>query len=199
MGDKLVNSFIASIIGCISAAATVWFLSDVSSESAKTAKPACPVTCPVGNQGHMATLVVDHLQVNDRLVIVDRQTGKPLVEFKDGNAYVQNGIYTRQLGSMEVVSQKVQITPDNPIQPQHTVFAELAINREHSPYFAMLSPQKTHSINFGFDTTETGYIISQNNREPAVTPQAILPIPKPQGQNKSESIASGYSNSSEFH
>lgn len=200
MGDKLVNSFIASIIGCISAAATVWFLSDAK-QSGPVA-PTCAVTCPVNNQvnpGHMTTLVVDHLQVNDRLVIVDKQTGKPLVEFKDGNAYVQNGIYTRQLGSMEVVSQKVQITPDNPIHPQHTVFAELAINRQRSPYFALLSPQKTHSINFGFDATETGYIISQNNREPAVTPQAILPIPKPQGPGRTESVASGHSNSSEFH
>ncbi|MDD3585699.1 MAG: hypothetical protein PHQ75_00835 [Thermoguttaceae bacterium] len=204
MGDKLVNSFIASIIGCMSAAITVWFLSD--SKSSEPVVPACAVTCPVnnqGNSGHMTSLVVDHLQVNDRLVVVDQRTGKPMIEFKDGNAYVQNGIYTRQLGSMEIVSQKVQITPDNPIQPQHTVFAELAINRQGSPYFALLSSQKTHSINFGFDTTETGYIISQNNRQPAVVPQAILPIPKPQDANSqvppTESIASGHSNSLEYH
>ena len=41
----------------------------------------------------------------------------------------------------------------------------------------MLSPKGTHSVNVGFDRNETGFVVSRNNGDAAMTAQAVLPIP----------------------
>ena len=177
MGEKITNSIIASIIGCISAIGMVWFLSDNSPEDTAPSIPA-----NVQEVGRFASLQAnvlqaDQIQLTGSLIIVDSQTGQPIIELRDGIAWVRNGIYSDRIGAAGIVGQKIQLTRDNPTSENCRVAGEMAVHTDGGARFSLLSSQGTHSINLGFDTKETGYIISQNNADQSIKAQVIMAIP----------------------
>ncbi|MDO4587150.1 MAG: hypothetical protein Q4C95_07625 [Planctomycetia bacterium] len=181
MSEKFFNSIIAAFISCFSAIGTVWFLSDDSEMTQSSEK--------------FSQLEVDSLRINQDLTIYSiNQPNEPLIELKNGHIFAQNGIYSGNIGALQIMGQKLQITTGDPTSEESPIFSELSTNEDGGACFALLSPQGTHSINFGFDKMETGYIISQNNQDKTMKAQAILAIPRLQESQANQSqIASDFS------
>lgn len=191
MSEKLVNSFIASLTGCLSAVAMTWFLAaspdaeqvDVPVNTAVQATSVSDVPPPrpessMPEKVSLHELEVDRLIVKDRLVLVDARTGTPLVELRDGKVIVSDSVLASRVAAGSFRGHRVQLTADSPSAPDAKIHGELAAGSEQGGYLALLSPTGRHSVNFGFDQVETGFIVSQNNQDRSVTAQVIMPIPQ---------------------
>ncbi|MBR4977153.1 MAG: hypothetical protein IKY61_08850 [Thermoguttaceae bacterium] len=171
MSAKILDRLISAFVGAVSAVGTVWFLN----ANAPDAVPNAPESgaAPV----KFDRLEVDALRVNDVLFVVDPETKEPTIKLSGGSISAQNNVSAEQIGAFRVLGQKLQATPDDPLNAQSPVFAELATNQDGGAYLALLSPQETHSITVGFDKTEKGCLVSQNNEDSSMIAQAIFPKP----------------------
>lgn len=171
MSVKILDRLISAFVGAVSAVGTVWFL-DANAPDAASVSPASDAA-PV----KFDRLEVDALRVNDVLFVVDPETKEPTIKLSAGSISAQNNVFAEQIGAFRVLGQKLQATPDDPLNAQSPVFAELATNQDGGAYLALLSPQETHSITVGFDKTEKGCLVSQNNEDSSMIAQAIFVKP----------------------
>ena len=170
MSAKILDRLISAFVGAVSAVGTVWFLNsngpDAPSVSPDSAAPV-----------KFDRLEVDALRVNEVLFVADPETKEPTIKLSGGSISAQNSVFAEQIGAFRVLGQKLQATPDDPLNAQSPVFAELATNQDGGAYLALLSPQETHSITVGFDKTEKGCLVSQNNEDSSMIAQAIFVKP----------------------
>ena len=170
MPAKILDRLISAFVGALSAVGTVWFLNSNA--------PDAPSSAPEsGAPAKFDRLVVDALRVNDVLFVADPETKEPTIKLSGGSISAQNSVFAEQIGAFRVLGQKLQATPDDPLNAQSPVFAELATNQDGGAYLALLSPQETHSITIGFDKTEKGCLVSQNNEDSSMIAQAIFVKP----------------------
>lgn len=175
MFDKFINSLIASVVGCITAIGTVWYLSDQQDVTLLTESGAKTTG---GHSVKLHSLEVDQIKIKDGLVLVDAQTGKPLVEIKREGIFAQNEIIADSLSTEGLKTRKVQLVKGDLKDQNAAVYGELGLKKEGGSYLALLSARQLHSVNMGFNDQETGFIISQNNQEDAFVAQAVFPIPR---------------------
>ena len=171
MSAKILDRLISAFVGAVSAVGTVWFL-NANAPDAASVSPASN-SAPV----KFDRLEVDALRVNEVLFVADPQTKEPTIKLSGGSISAQNNVFAEQIGAFRVLGQKLQATPDDPLNAQSPVFAELATNQDGGAYLALLSPQETHSITVGFDKTEKGCLVSQNNEDSSMIAQAIFVKP----------------------
>lgn len=173
MSDKIVNIFISAVVGCLSAVGTLWLFGDPKQVPGES-EPA-QVKVPE----RLEDLEVERLKVTGGIWVCHSETGEPLIELKDGVVLAKNEVLSRFVGGMEMVGRKLQITTGDPSAADPPIFCELgASDGSQGAYIALLSPKGTHSVNIGFDRNETGFIVSRNNEDSAMTAQAVLPLPK---------------------
>jgi hypothetical protein len=170
MPAKILDRLISAFVGALSAVGTVWFLNARAPEAPSTAPEA-------GAPVKFDRLEVDALRVNDVLFVADPKTQEPTIKLSGGSISAQNSVFAEHVGAFRVLGQKLQATPDDPLNAQSPVFAELATNQDGGAYLALLSPQETHSITVGFDKTEKGCLVSQNNEDSSMIAQAIFVKP----------------------
>ncbi|MBQ8362714.1 MAG: hypothetical protein IJX36_02150 [Thermoguttaceae bacterium] len=175
MSAKILDRLISAFVGAVSAVGTVWFLNanGPDAQSPPTASENAPVK--------FDRLEVDALRVNEVLFVADPQTNEPSIELRDGSISARQNVFAEQIGAFRVLGRKVQATPDDPLNAQSPVFAELATNQDGGAYLALLSPQETHSVTIGFDKTEKGCLVSQNNVDSSMIAQAIFVKPTADG------------------
>lgn len=175
MSAKILDRLISAFVGAVSAVGTVWFLNanGPDAQSPPTASENAPVK--------FDRLEVDALRVNEVLFVVDPQTNEPSIELRDGSISARQNVFAEQIGAFRVLGRKLQATPDDPLNAQSPVFAELATNQDGGAYLALLSPQETHSVTIGFDKTEKGCLVSQNNVDSSMIAQAIFVKPTADG------------------
>ncbi|MCF0235037.1 MAG: hypothetical protein HUK22_08710, partial [Thermoguttaceae bacterium] len=118
---------------------------------------------------HVGTLTRD-----GALLVVDPLDGEPKIELRGDSVYVQNAVCADKIRGRRLVGQKLQTTPGDPADDRAPVFGEVAVNEDGGAYLALLSPKETHSLTMGFDKTEKGCVISQNNEDSAMVAQAIF-------------------------
>lgn len=172
MFEKFINSLIASVVGCMTAIGTVWYLSDQQDVTGS-------ITHTGNAQGvKIHSLEVDQIRLKENLVLVDAKTGKPLIEIKQSGIYAHNEIVAEALSVEGLKTRKVQLVKGDFQDENAAVYGELGLKKEGGSYLALLSPQRVHSVNMGFNDQETGFIISQNNQEDAFAAQAVFPIPR---------------------
>ncbi|MDO5581650.1 MAG: hypothetical protein Q4G69_11015 [Planctomycetia bacterium] len=182
MYEKLINSLIAAFVACVVSVGMIWFLQDQPQDYPIVQDNRAGSAGSASNLGHIEA---ESIKVHQSITIVDSK-GDPLIELKNGNLYVRNDICTSRIGSEEIMSKKIQITPGDPNAKDAPVFCEMSTQKEDGgAYFALLSPRGSHSVNIGFDKNETGFIISQNNKDDSLVAQAILPIPSADKTQKS--------------
>ena len=170
MSAKILDRLISAFVGAVSAVGTVWFLNANAPDAASV--PSAP-----GAPAKFERLEVDALRVNEVLFVVDPQTKEPTIELRDGSISAQNHVFAEHIGAFRLLGRKLQATPDDPLNAQSSVFAELATNQDGGAYLALLSPQESHSITIGFDKTEKGCLVSQNNVDSSMIAQAIFVKP----------------------
>jgi len=175
MSAKILDRLISAFVGAVSAVGTVWFLNanGPDAQSLPTASENAPVK--------FDRLEVDALRVNEVLFVVDPKTNEPSIELRNGSISAQQNVFAEQIGAFRVLGRKVQATPDDPLNAQSPVFAELATNQDGGAYLALLSPQESHSLTIGFDKTEKGCLVSQNNVDSSMIAQAIFVKPTADG------------------
>lgn len=175
MSAKILDRLISAFVGAVSAVGTVWFLNanGPDAQSPSTASENAPVK--------FDRLEVDALRVNEVLFVADPQTNEPSIELRDGSISARQNVFAEQVGAFRVLGRKLQATPDDPLNAQSPVFAELATNQDGGAYLALLSPQETHSVTVGFDKTEKGCLVSQNNVDSSMIAQAIFVKPTADG------------------
>lgn len=175
MSAKILDRLISAFVGAVSAVGTVWFLNAHAPDAASSAPEsgAAPVK--------FDRLEVDALRVNEVLFVADPETKEPTIKLSDGSISAQDGVFAEQIGAFRVLGQKLQATPDDPLNAQSPVFAELATNQDGGAYLALLSPRETHSVTIGFDKTEKGCLVSQNNEDSSMIAQAIFVKPTAEG------------------
>lgn len=175
MSAKILDRLISAFVGAVSAVGTVWFLNanGPDAQSPPTASENAPVK--------FDRLEVDALRVNEVLFVVDPQTNEPSIELRNGSISARQNVCAEQIGAFRVLGRKLQATPDDPLNAQSPVFAELATNQDGGAYLALLSPQETHSVTIGFDKTEKGCLVSQNNVDSSMIAQAIFVKPTADG------------------
>lgn len=170
MSAKILDRLISAFVGALSAVGTVWFLNSRAPEAASVPpQSAAPVK--------FDRLEVDALRVNEVLLVADPETKEPTIKLSGGSISAQKNVFAEQIGAFRVLGQKLQATPNDPLNAQSPVFAELATNQDGGAYLALLSPQETHSITVGFDKTEKGCLVSQNNEDLSMIAQAIFVKP----------------------
>lgn len=183
MGEKLLNGFISALFGAMAGVGAVWYLSDNAPTTGSVQDTAVTAdSARLPSSASFDSLEVKHLKVTDGIRVHDSATGEPLIELKDGAILAKKRVLSEYLGGHQLVGQRLQITTGDVSVPDHAVYGEMATNEEGGAYFALLSPKGTHSVNIGFDKQETGFIISQNNKDSAMVAQAILPIPTSGGE-----------------
>ncbi|MBR4834880.1 MAG: hypothetical protein IKU86_11200, partial [Thermoguttaceae bacterium] len=171
MSANILDRLISAFVGAVSAVGTVWFLDANAPDAAST--PPASVDAPA----KFERLEVDALRVNEVLFVADPETNEPTIELRGGSISAQENVFAEQIGAFRVLGQKLQATPDDPLNSQSPVFAELATNQDGGAYLALLSPQETHSVTIGFDKTEKGCLVSQNNEDSSMIAQAIFVKP----------------------
>ena len=170
MSAKILDRLISAFVGAVSAVGTVWFLNAHAPDAASVpSDPAAPIK--------FDRLEVDALRVNEVLLVVDPETKEPTIKLSGGSISAQNSVFAEQIGAFRVLGQKLQATPDDPLNAESPVFAELATNQDGGAYLELLSPQETHSLIVGFDKTEKGCLVSQNNEDSSMIAQAIFSKP----------------------
>ncbi len=171
MSANILDRLISAFVGAVSAVGTVWFLNANAPDAAST--PPAPADAPV----KFDRLEVDALRINEVLFVADPETNEPTIELRGGSISAQENVFAEQIGAFRVLGQKLQATPDDPLNAQSPVFAELATNQDGGAYLALLSPRETHSVTIGFDKTEKGCLVSQNNEDSSMIAQAIFVKP----------------------
>ena len=173
MREKLQNIVISALVGGAAAFGVLRW----------KGPSAAPVAAP-GAAGQAAMtqfeeLQVGRLKVTGGIWVCHSETGEPLIELKDGVILAKNEVLARYVGGLEMVGRKLQITTGDPSADDPPIFCEIgASDGGQGAYIAMLSPKGTHSVNVGFDKNETGFVVSRNNGDAAMTAQAVLPIPR---------------------
>ncbi|MBO7726476.1 MAG: hypothetical protein J6S40_08425 [Thermoguttaceae bacterium] len=146
-----------------------------------------PVEPPAAEQAaatQFEELQVDRLKVTGGIWVCHSETGEPLIELKDGVILAKNEVLSRYVGGLEMVGRKLQITTGDPSTDDPPIFCEIgAGDGGQGAYIAMLSPKGTHSVNVGFDKNETGFVVSRNNDDAAMTAQAVMPIPHKEAES----------------
>lgn len=172
MGEKIINSIIASIVGCISAIGMVWYLTEKPAAFTVTVnEKATP-----SQERDRHEITADIIHINDTLKVVDNK-GDVLLEYKNGAFFMKKEVVTDNIFSNVITSNKVKITNGDLLNKESPVFGEIAALDSGGAYMALLSPRGTHSMNIGFDKKETGFILSQNNEDNSIVAQAIMPKP----------------------
>ncbi len=169
MQGTFFNCFISAIVGAISAAGTSWYLAEHAAPTENA-----PAGVVAADQNRFKELVVDSLIVNDSVLLVDPETQTATLEIKDGSLFAQRGLYAEKVGAMRVLAQKLQSTPEDPVDMTSPVFGELAINEDGGAYLALLSPRESHAVTLGFDKNEKGCVLSKNNDDNSMVAQAVF-------------------------
>ena len=169
MSAKILDRLISAFVGAVSAVGTVWFLNANAPDAPSAKSGDAPVK--------FDRLEVDALRVNEVLLVVDPETKEPTIKLSAGSISAQNNVFAEQIGAFRVLGQKLQTTPADPLNAQSPIFAELATDQNGGAYLALLSPQETHSVTLGFDKTEKGCLVSQNNDDSSMIAQAIFSKP----------------------
>ena len=177
MSAKILDRFISAVVGALSAVGTVWFLHANGADAGSVPPPAADAPAKFDR------LEVDALRINEVLFVADPETNEPTIELRGGSIFAQENVFAEQIGAFRVLGQKLQATPDDPLNAQSPVFAELATNQDGGAYLALLSPRETHSVTIGFDKTEKGCLVSQNNEDSSMIAQAIFVKPSADASN----------------
>ena len=181
MPGSFFNCFISAVVGAASAVGTVWYLSD-NSETNGLETNSDVISA--------RRLEVDSLVVRDSLLLVDKTSSEPTLELREGSLFAQKGVYAEQIGAFRLLGQKIQTTPDDPLDANSPVFGELATNEDGGAYVALLSPRESHSVTVGFDKNEKGCILSQNNEDMSLVAQAIFLRPDASDASEAPSSSS---------
>ena len=172
MSEKLQHIVISAVAGAAAAVGVLRWTGQTAPKPAET-----PAAAPA--EARFEELEVDRLKVNGGLWVCHSETGEPLIELKDGVVLAKNEVLSRYVGGLEMVGRKLQITTGDPSAADPPIFCEVgAGDGGQGAYIAMLSPKGTHSVNLGFDKNETGFIVSRNNGDEAMTAQVVLPVPR---------------------
>ena len=172
MREKLSNILISAAAGAAAAFGVLYW------KGLPAAPPAEPAVAEQAGTGQFEELEVKRLKVTGGIWVCHSETGEPLIELKDGVILAKNEVLARYVGGLEMVGRKLQITTGDPSADDPPIFCEIgASDGGQGAYIAMLSPKGTHSVNVGFDRNETGFVVSRNNGDAAMTAQAVLPIP----------------------
>lgn len=167
MPNALFHCLLSAVVAVISSVATVWYLS-ANEEPAPSAETQASDTIKAKK------IEVGSLVVNNDILLVDPKTNAPSIEIKDGSLYVQKDVYAERVGAFRVLSQKLQTTPDNPLNMKSGVFGEIAFTEDGGATFALKSPRESHSLTIGFDKNEKGCILSKNNDDQSMVAQAVF-------------------------
>ncbi len=178
MGDKIFNAFIAALFGTVAGIGSVWYLSAPGNITKDPSLESPQRRGLVTQQKEIDALSVRNLTVTDRLTVCDPESGETLIELRDGSILAQKEVLADTLGGYRLAGQRIQITSEDPANEESAICGEFASNENGGAYLALLSPLGTHSINFGFDRQETGFILSQNNQDATMLAQVVLPIPQ---------------------
>ena len=172
MREKLSNILISAVAGAAAAFGVLYW------KGLPAAPPAEPAAAEQARTERFEELEVGRLKVTGGIWVCHSETGEPLIELKDGVILAKNEVLARYVGGLEMVGRKLQITTGDPSADDPPIFCEIgASDGGQGAYIAMLSPKGTHSVNVGFDRNETGFVVSRNNGDAAMTAQAVLPIP----------------------
>ena len=173
MREKLSNILISAAAGAAAAFGVLYW------KGLPAAPPAEPAAAEQAGTGQFEELEVKRLKVTGGIWVCHSETGEPLIELKDGVILAKNEVLARYVGGLEMVGRKLQITTGDPSADDPPIFCEIgASDGGQGAYIAMLSPKGTHSVNLGFDKNETGFIVSRNNGDEAMTAQVVLPVPR---------------------
>ncbi len=166
MQNALFNCLLSAIVAVASSIGTVWYLSSQNPEANDPDAASAVVKT--------RTLEADSIVVKKELLLVDPETNTPTIELSSGALYVQKDVYADRIGAYRVLAQKLQTTPDDPLDMKSGVFGELSYTEDGGASFALKSPRESHSITIGFDKSEKGCILSKNNDDQAIAAQAVF-------------------------
>jgi hypothetical protein len=171
MSAKILDRLISAFVGALSAVGTVWLLNANAPDAPSTSSQsdAAPVK--------FDRLEVDKLLVNEVLCVADGKTKTPTIELRNGSISAQNNVFAEQIGAFRVLGQKLQVTPNDPLNAQSKIFASLATTQDDGAYLELLSPKGSHSLTVGFDINEQGCLVSQNTEDTSMVAQAIFSKP----------------------
>lgn len=169
MQGVFFNCLLSAVVGVVSSVGTVWYLS-AHSENAKSAdsKNATAETLKA------KLIEVDSLIVNNDVLLIDPETNSPTIELKDGSLYVQKDVYAERVGAFRILGQKLQATPDDPLDMKSQAFGEICFTDDGGACIGLKSPRESHSITIGFDKNEKGCILSKNNDDNSFVAQAVF-------------------------
>ncbi len=182
MSGLFWNTVVSAVSGVVASIGTVWYLS-ANSEAGALA----------GSENSVAKvkrLEADSLVVADSLTLVDPNSRETLVEIRNGEIFVQRGVYANHIGAWRFTSQKFQTTPDDPLVPDCPVFGEFAVDESGGGYLELLSPQESHAVTIGFDQNERGALVSKNNEADVSATQALFLKPARDGRSERVDVAS---------
>ena len=179
MKERALNILISAFAGAAAALGVLWWKGESPSPNAAPAPAEPAESAKSAETARFEELLVDRLKVTGGIWVCHSETGEPLIELKDGVVLAKNEVLARYVGGLEMVGRKLQITTGDPSADDPPIFCEIgASDGGQGAYIAMLSPKGTHSLNVGFDKNETGFVVSRNNDDAAMTAQAVLPIPR---------------------
>ena len=173
MQGTFFNCLISVVAGAVSAVGTVWYLSDAS----RVPTAQTPSSANIAAE-EPSSLEVTDLVVTGRILVVDPETQTATIELNAGTIVAQQGVYAEKVSAFRILGQKLQATPDSPLDSNSAVFGELAVNEDGGAYIELLSPRESHSVTVGFDRDEKGCILSQNNDDSSMVAQAIFLKPR---------------------
>ena len=166
MSGFFLNTVVSAVVGGLAAVGTTWYV------SAQT--DANKLVGQNGGSARVKSLEVDSLTVHDSLLLVDPVSKNVLIELRNGEVFAHKGVYSDHVGAWRLTAQKLQTTPDDPLDPSSPIFGELAVNEDGGGYLALMSPQESHSLTMGFDRYEKGCVVSQNNSDNSRVAQAVF-------------------------
>ena len=166
MSGFFLNTVVSAVVGVLAAVGTTWYISAQTGANKLASQGGEPVK--------VKSLEVDSLTVNDSLLLVDPVAKNVLIELRNGEIFAQKGVYSDHIGAWSLTAQRLQTTPEDPLDPSSPVFGELAVNEDGGGYLALMSPQESHSLTMGFDRYEKGCVVSQNNLDNSRVAQAVF-------------------------
>lgn len=167
MQGVFFNCFLSAVVAVLSSVGTVWYLSAHSSDASGESEP-------IAETLKARRIEVDSLIVNNDLLLVDSETNMPTIEMKGGSLFVQNDVFSERVGTYRVLAQKVQATPDDPLDMRSPVFGELTFTDDGGACLALTSQREGHVVTLGFDRAEKGCILSKNNDDESMVAQAVF-------------------------
>ncbi len=177
MQSGFLNCLVSAFIGAVASIAVSWYMS-ANASNLPNGEDAIAQTVKARR------IEAESLVVGRSILLVDPETKEPLLEIRDGSVFAQNALYADRVGAYTVRSQKLQTTADDPINPNARPTGELAVDAEGGAYLDLVGPQRSHSVTIGFDASDKGFVVSQNNNDKSRVAQAVFQRPTRRGENR---------------